>query len=320
MPQEVRCPACEGALGWSGAQLSCRACGKVYTIEGKPGSKVGVLIVGLGIGCILGFILAYELIRFVPSIQPSTQSAVTDSVEQKSSPAPVTEDVQPEVRVDELSYFIEPDEYASIVMGEPIEAVKSGILAENSRPDVVFELHSTRVSGDMTWIYGATTNRSPRTVESVTAFAIRKDQAGKVLFQDDFYASHSCVAPGQTTWTIGLIETTDAEGLNFELYPEAARHCRRPVQGVDVEYDVRQEGDRWTVYGSVTNNGKWGVKFAQVHAYQLSNATDRKLVGHNSGYLQGILRPGSSQRFTLGLYGGDSELFEVAVTGSPTNE
>ena len=46
MAKELRCLECGGALGWAGSQVSCRACGTVYTMAGKPGSKFGVLIAG----------------------------------------------------------------------------------------------------------------------------------------------------------------------------------------------------------------------------------------------------------------------------------
>jgi len=67
MAKELRCESCGGELGWAGAQVSCRGCGKVYTMAGKPGSKIGVLIAGVFIGVILGAIGGIELSRFIVS-------------------------------------------------------------------------------------------------------------------------------------------------------------------------------------------------------------------------------------------------------------
>ena len=67
MAKELRCLECGGALGWAGSQVSCRACGTVYTAAGKPGSKFGVLIARAFIGIILGTIGGVELSRFILS-------------------------------------------------------------------------------------------------------------------------------------------------------------------------------------------------------------------------------------------------------------
>lgn len=74
MAQELRCFACEGELGWAGAQVSCRGCGKVYTMAGKPGSKIGVLVVGVFIGIILGAIGGIELSRFISSFDAGMET------------------------------------------------------------------------------------------------------------------------------------------------------------------------------------------------------------------------------------------------------
>ena len=65
MAKELRCLACGGALGWAGAQVSCRECGTVYTMAGKPGSKLFVLVAGVFVGIILGTIGGVELSRFI---------------------------------------------------------------------------------------------------------------------------------------------------------------------------------------------------------------------------------------------------------------
>ena len=65
MPNALQCPACEGQLGGAGSQVSCHSCGKVFLLGGRPNSKLGALVVGVGIGLVLGFIGAYELQRFV---------------------------------------------------------------------------------------------------------------------------------------------------------------------------------------------------------------------------------------------------------------
>lgn len=91
MAVELKCLSCEGELAWAGAQVSCRGCGKVYTMAGKPGSKLGVLIVGVGIGAILGFIGAYELNRFV--LHASTSSSLESEASPQdagSAPTPLT--------------------------------------------------------------------------------------------------------------------------------------------------------------------------------------------------------------------------------------
>ena len=117
-----------------------------------------------------------------------------------------------------------------------------------------------------------------------------------------------------------MIDTNDPDGFTVELYPEAASRCRYPAVGLEVEYDIRGDNNQKTVYGSVTNGGKWGVQFAQVYVYQFSEEEERKLIGHGSSYLRGTLAPGASQRFEVNLFGEASETIEVNVTGRPTDE
>ena len=158
----------------------------------------------------------------------------------------------------------------------------------------------------------------------VKAFAIRKDAQGTVDFQDEFYATHDCLAPGQSAWVVALIDTSSSEDLTFEVYPETASHCKRPALGLTTQYDVRREPDKTTVYGSVTNTDRWGAKFVEVQVYRLSDETDRKLVSHDNTYLKGILSSGKAQRFSVEFTSSGpadaSHVFEVVVDGSPTTE
>ena len=307
MASEIRCTGCEGPLGWAGSQLSCHSCGKVHTLAGKPGSKLGVLIIGVFIGVILGFIGAYELNRFVldsdeiSEVSTEESAKVTDTLT-RSPPS--------------FSHTIEPHEFAYLMTGEQPEQAESFAMAEAARPDVSFELHSYRPSGDYVWIYGRTTNRSPQTVEMVKAVAILKDEKGKAVFQDDFYATRECLAPGQSEWTTGLVDQVETTDLSLELYPVPASSCNYPALGMEVEFDHRLAGTGRAVFGHVTNGGKWPVKFARIHVYQFDDASGL-LVNSANTYLEGILQPGQAQRFSVDLYQYQSSRFEVVVTGRP---
>jgi hypothetical protein len=86
MPASLRCLKCEGDLVWTGKQVSCTACGSVFTLSGRPAKRgIGMLLFGLGIGACLGFVGAYEMNRFVEFRASVTTTQATETTSETIS-------------------------------------------------------------------------------------------------------------------------------------------------------------------------------------------------------------------------------------------
>jgi hypothetical protein len=315
MAKELRCSSCEGELAWAGAQVSCRGCGKVYTMAGKPGSKLGVLVVGVGIGLILGFIGAYELNRFVLGVQQEEKIVEVES-EGTEEVVDGSMSLKPEDPMSTKSEFQDPymdgAEFSAFKSALHAEANMANVVAETSGPTALFELHTSMSAGERSWVFGQLTNRSAVTIRAGKIFAVEGKGTQEVPKQDYFYGEMDCLAPGESEWVKGLVDFTSTEGLSFEVYPEAATFCPRPLQHLVVTHDVKvNAAGKRVVFGHVKNQEDAPVQFVQVYANVFEGT---RLVAQESTYLQGVMSPGTAQRFQLALPAGNGKI-EVTTTG-----
>ena len=320
MAIELRCTSCEGELGWAGGQVSCRSCGKVFTMAGKPGSKFGVLVVGVGIGIILGFIAAYELNRFVLGVQDreGVETVETEAVEARplgvADPVNNTREEQPVAsKSEDLNPYVNGAEFSALKLAQNPEVEWGKVVAETEALKADFEFHSaTPMMSDKMWLYGRLINRSAVTIARAKVFALDGDLTVKLPPQDSFYSEADCLAPGDSDWVKALVDFSSAEGLRFEVYPETPSLCVRPLEHLVVEHAIKVDSSgKRIVYGSVQNQEKAPVQFVQVYANVFH---ENRFVAQESTYLQGVLAAGAAQRFELTLPAGEGKI-EVSITG-----
>ena len=211
-----------------------------------------------------------------------------------------------------------PEEYARR-FGTPEGLARPKPSEENAvKLTVDLDLH-TKAAGDYIEVLGRVTNTSAITIAKVEIFAIQKNHQQQMHKMDHFYSNSDCLAPGQSDWVKGYIDTDIEEGLSFEAFPKAASMC--PNLSTELTVTTKWTDDVMTgLTGEVFNPSPWPVKFAKVYANVFDPASGR-LIGQYTAYAGDDthrIQPKSSAEFKIFGVATEGRL-DVTVRGGFVN-